>query len=43
MFDEAITAAKISMKLAEKEGKDEFVRLNQDNIAHWKALSITKQ
>ncbi|CAG2533310.1 Protein of unknown function (DUF2911) [Maribacter dokdonensis] len=43
MFDEAITAAKISMKLAEKEGKDEFVRLNQDNIAYWKALSITKQ
>ncbi|PHN93108.1 hypothetical protein CSC80_13440 [Maribacter sp. 6B07] len=43
MFDKAITAAKISMKLAEKEGKDEFVRLNQDNIAYWKALSITKQ
>ncbi|WP_321828027.1 DUF2911 domain-containing protein [Maribacter dokdonensis] len=43
MFDEAITAAKISMKLAEKEGKDEFIRLNQDNIAHWKALSIIKK
>lgn len=34
-YEEAIRAAKISMKLAEKEGKDEFVRLNKNNIDRW--------
>ena len=34
-YAKAIEAAKISMKLAEKEGKDEFVRLNKNNIDTW--------
>ncbi|WP_291960686.1 DUF2911 domain-containing protein [Maribacter sp.] len=37
-YKEAIKASEISMKLAEKEGKDEFVRLNKNDINSWKAL-----
>lgn len=37
-YQEAINAAEISLKLAKKEGKDEFVRLNEDNIINWKKL-----
>jgi len=38
MYSEAIDAAEISLKLARKEGKDEFVRLNNNNIQRWKIL-----
>lgn len=34
-YSAAISSAKISLKLAEKEGKDEFVRMNQKNIKDW--------
>lgn len=37
-YNEAITAAEISLKLAEIEGKDEFVRLNLNSISNWKTL-----
>ncbi|WP_133688987.1 DUF2911 domain-containing protein [Maribacter spongiicola] len=37
-YDEAIAAAEISLKLSEIEGKDEFVRLNQNTISNWKSL-----
>ncbi|MDF4222413.1 DUF2911 domain-containing protein [Maribacter sp. M208] len=37
-YKEAIKASEISMKLAEKQGKDEFVRLNKNDIYSWKAL-----
>lgn len=37
-YQEAINAAEISLKLAKKEGKDEFVRLNEDNIINWRKL-----
>lgn len=37
-YNEAITAAEISLKLADIEGKDEFVRLNQNTISNWKTL-----
>tara|TARA_R110002126_G_scaffold63877_2_gene163835 strand:+ start:1155 stop:1979 length:825 start_codon:yes stop_codon:yes gene_type:complete len=35
-YAEAIKEAKLSLKLAKKEDKDEFVRLNEDNIRKWK-------
>ena len=37
-YAEAIKEAKLSLKLAKKEDKDEFVRLNEDNIRKWKTL-----
>ena len=37
-YDEALEAAGKSLKLAEAEGKDEFVRMNQKNIEKWKKL-----
>lgn len=35
-FEEAVRHALISKNLAEKEGKDEFVRMNEMNIEFWK-------
>ncbi|MGB5191321.1 DUF2911 domain-containing protein [Robiginitalea sp.] len=35
LYPEAIEAARRSEFLAAKEGKDEFVRMNQDNIEKW--------
>lgn len=37
-FGKAIEAAKVSMLLAEQEGKDEFVRLNKNNINTWSTI-----
>ena len=37
-YQEAITAAKRSESLAGSAGKDEFVRMNQKNIARWKEI-----
>ncbi len=37
-YTEAIEAAERSLKLAEGEGKDEFVRMNQKNIEKWRKL-----
>jgi len=34
----AIESAKRSLMLAKAEGKDEFVRMNQENIARWKKI-----
>ena len=34
-YTSAIISAQKSMKLAAKEGKDEFVRMNQENILNW--------
>lgn len=34
----AIVSAQRSLVLAQAEGKDEFVRMNQENIARWKEL-----
>jgi len=41
-YQKAIELAKISAQLAEKEGKDEFVRMNERSIQKWEAL-IVKQ
>jgi hypothetical protein len=38
-YPEAIEAAKRSESLAEMEGKDEFVRMNQQNIKKWTELT----
>lgn len=38
-YDGAIRAAERSLKIAQQLGKDEFVRMNQKNIALWKGLS----
>ncbi len=37
-YDAAIRSAKKSLELAEKQGKDEFVRMNQKNIEAWNIL-----
>lgn len=34
-YEEAIRSAKRSRELANEQGKDEFVRMNDKNIAHW--------
>ncbi|MEH6747792.1 MAG: DUF2911 domain-containing protein [Maribacter arcticus] len=39
-YSEAIKAAEISSKLASKENKDEFVRLNTNNIKEWKMIIL---
>lgn len=41
-YKKAIELAKISAQLAEKEGKDEFVRMNERSIQKWEEL-LTKQ
>ncbi|WP_299324654.1 DUF2911 domain-containing protein [uncultured Maribacter sp.] len=42
-YEAAIKASIISIELAEKEGKDEFVRLNQNDIRRWKTLRSTNK
>lgn len=42
-YEAAIKASNISIVLAEKEGKDEFVRLNQNDIRRWKTLQSTNK
>jgi len=37
-YQDAIISAQRSLVLARQEGKDEFVRMNQENIAKWKKL-----
>ncbi len=37
-YQEAIKSAERSLVLAQAEGKDEFVRMNQENIVRWKKL-----
>jgi len=37
-YQGAIRSAQRSLVLAQSEGKDEFVRMNQENIAKWKKL-----
>jgi len=37
-YNSAIVSAQKSLQLAQKEGKDEFVRLNQKNISLWMSL-----
>ncbi|QBA65564.1 DUF2911 domain-containing protein [Muriicola soli] len=37
-YPAAIKSAKRSLSLAEAEGKDEFVRINQENISKWEKL-----
>lgn len=37
-YQDAIRSAQRSLLLAREEGKDEFVRMNQENIAKWKKL-----
>ncbi|HDZ03627.1 hypothetical protein LCGC14_0128110 [marine sediment metagenome] len=37
-YTEAIKVAELSLELARKEGKDEFVRLNENNIRKWQTL-----
>ena len=39
-YSDAIKAAEISSKLASKENKDEFVRLNANNIKDWKMILL---
>lgn len=39
-YANAIIAAQLSLELAEKEGKDEFVRMNETNIQRWKELLL---
>lgn len=34
-YSAAVSSAQKSMRLAEKEGKDEFVRMNKENIINW--------
>ncbi len=40
-YKNAIESADTSLKLAKKEGKDEFVRMNEKNIKQWKLQSNT--
>jgi hypothetical protein len=35
-YEKAIQSAQTSKELAQKEGKDEFVRLNEGYILEWK-------
>ncbi|MEB8347408.1 DUF2911 domain-containing protein [Flavobacteriaceae bacterium KMM 6898] len=37
-YKAAVTSAQKSMKLAAIEGKDEFIRMNQENIKNWNTL-----
>ena len=37
-YNAAVKAAELSLKLANIQGKDEFVRLNENNIRDWKKL-----
>lgn len=37
-YEKAIQLAQISAQLAEKEGKDEFVRMNERSISYWNSL-----
>ena len=39
-YANAIAAAQLSLELAEKEGKDEFVRMNEANIQRWKEILL---
>lgn len=39
-YSDAIKAAEMSSKLASKENKDEFVRLNANNIKDWKMILL---
>lgn len=41
-YPSAIQSAETSLALAEKEGKDEFVRMNQKNIQKWRELLKNK-
>ncbi|WP_281540776.1 DUF2911 domain-containing protein [Maribacter aestuarii] len=41
-YASAIQSAQTSLNLADKEGKDEFVRMNQKNIRRWKELVKNK-
>lgn len=41
-YKAAIRSAKLSLNLAQKEDKDEFVRMNQKNIIAWEQLVIKK-
>ena len=41
-YPSAIQSAETSLALAEKVGKDEFVRMNQKNIQKWKELIKNK-
>ena len=41
-YEAAINASNISISLAEKEGKDEFVRLNKNDIMKWKTIQTNK-
>lgn len=38
-YDKAITSARMSLKLAAALGKDEFVRMNEQNISRWQGLT----
>lgn len=39
-YANAIAAAQLSLELAKKEGKDEFVRMNEANIQRWKEILL---
>jgi hypothetical protein len=39
-YNAAVKAAELSLKLANIQGKDEFVRLNENNIRNWKKLVV---
>jgi len=39
-YSSAINSAKKSMELAQKEGKDEFVRMNEQNISIWSTKQV---
>ena len=40
-YKSAIESAQKSLELAQKEDKDEFVRMNEQNISLWKDKQIT--
>ncbi|MDV7139403.1 DUF2911 domain-containing protein [Maribacter sp. TH_r10] len=42
-YSSAISSAQKSLELANLQGKDEFVRMNEENIAKWKARLIKNQ
>jgi len=42
-YSSAIKSAKKSLKLADEEGKDEFVRMNEKNITAWNELIIERE
>lgn len=37
-YSKAIEAAQISMKMAASKGNDDYVRMNEESIAHWKKI-----